>query len=90
MRRIVHRKRSKRAITLVELIVAMTLTAIFASSCVLLIMPITKIYKHANDLSRAQLVADTVVDALRTECARTCFRNGERCRDNDLQSCDVG
>lgn len=73
MRRIVHRKRSKRAITLVELIVAMTLTAIFASSCVLLIMPITKIYKHANDLSRAQLVADTVVDALRTECARTCI-----------------
>ena len=71
MRRIVRRKTSKRAITLVELIVAMTLMAMFAASCIALIYPIEKIYTHANDMSRAQLMADTVVDALRAECART-------------------
>ena len=71
MRRIKNKKWSKKAITLVELIVAMTLTAIFASSCILLILPITQIYRHVNDLSRAELLADTVVDALRTECADT-------------------
>ncbi|MBR6960505.1 MAG: hypothetical protein IKH76_08520, partial [Clostridiales bacterium] len=62
MRRIKNKKWSKKAITLVELIVAMTLTAIFASSCILLILPITQIYRHVNDLSRAELLADTVVD----------------------------
>lgn len=54
-----------------ELIVAMALTAIFAASCVLLMVPVSKIYTHVNELSRAQLVADTVVDSLRAECART-------------------
>ena len=71
MRRIGRNIRSKRAITLVELIVAMTLTAIFAGLCILLMVPITKIYTHSNDLSRAQLVADTVIDSLRSECSRT-------------------
>lgn len=71
MRRIGRNIRSKRALTLVELIVAMTLTAIFAGCCVLLMVPISKIYTHTNDLSRAQLVADSVVDALRSECSRT-------------------
>lgn len=71
MRRIVRRQSSKKAITLVELIVAMALTAIFAATCVALIYPVERIYTHTNDLSRAQLMADTVVDALRTECART-------------------
>ncbi|MBR5386327.1 MAG: prepilin-type N-terminal cleavage/methylation domain-containing protein [Clostridiales bacterium] len=71
MRRIKSRRRSKRAFTLVELIVTMTLTSIFAGSCVLLILPITKIYTHMNDLSRAQLLADTIVDELRAECANT-------------------
>lgn len=49
----------------------MTLTAIFAGSCVMLIMPITKIYTHTTNLSRAQLLADTIVDSLRAECAHT-------------------
>lgn len=71
MRRIKAHKGNKRAITLVELIVAMTLTAIFAASVVMLMFPIEKIYRHTNDLSRAQLVADTVVDALRKECTDT-------------------
>lgn len=71
MRRISKNNKSKRAITLVELIVAMTLTMIFAGCCVLLIAPISKIYTHQRDLSRAQLVADTVIDSLRSECSRT-------------------
>ena len=71
MRRIRLRKGNKRAITLVELIVAMSLTALFAASVVMLMLPIEKIYRHTNDLSRAQVVADTVVDALRKECTDT-------------------
>lgn len=71
MRRVLRHKNSKRALTLVELVVAMTLTAIFAGACVMLILPITKIYTHVNDLSRAEVLADTVVDSLRMECART-------------------
>lgn len=72
MRKIERRRFSKRAFTLVELIVSMALTSIFAASCVLLILPITQIYKHVNDLSRAQLLADTVVDSIRSECSG-CF-----------------
>ena len=71
MRRIKRQNGNKKAITLVELIVAMTLTAIFAAAVVMLMFPIENIYRHTNDLSRAQLVADTVVDALRHECADT-------------------
>ena len=63
-------RRSKKALTLVELIVAMTLTALFAASCVMLIAPVMRIYKHANDMSRAQLVADSVVDEIRAECSK--------------------
>lgn len=71
MRRLTRNKRSKRAITLVELVVAMTLTSIFAATCVMLMVPIVKIYTHEKELSRAQLVADSVVDAVRAECAKT-------------------
>lgn len=71
MKRITKKKSSKRAITLVELVVAMALTAIFAATCVMLIYPVIRIYTHVNDLSRAQVVADTVIDSIRTECART-------------------
>jgi prepilin-type N-terminal cleavage/methylation domain-containing protein len=76
MRKVERRRFSKRAFTLVELIVSMALTSIFAASCVLLILPITKIYKHVNDLSRAQLLADTVVDSIRSECSG-CFISGQ-------------
>ena len=75
MRRTVKNNRSKRAITLVELIVAMTLTAIFAAACVMLISPVTMIYTSVNDLSRAQLLADSVVDVLRSECSRTYIKD---------------
>ena len=71
MRRVRNNKFSKRALTLVELIVAMALTMLFASACVMLVVPVSRIYLHVNETSRAQLVADTVVDSLRAECART-------------------
>lgn len=71
MLRIRKKKSSKKAITLVELVVAMTLTALFAASCVMLILPIERIYIHMRDLSRAQVLSDTVVDALRRECSGT-------------------
>ncbi|SCW52540.1 prepilin-type N-terminal cleavage/methylation domain-containing protein [Ruminococcaceae bacterium YRB3002] len=64
----VQRISSKRAMTLVELVVAMALTAIFAAACVMLILPVVKIYTHSTDLARAQLLADTVANSLRSEC----------------------
>ena len=77
MRRLKAQKRSKKAITLVELITAMTLTAIFAASVVVLMAPVVRVYMHMNGLSRAQLVADSAVDALRAECARASVGSGE-------------
>ena len=64
-------RQSKKATTLVELILAMALMAIFIAACSTLIYPVMSIYTHMNSQSRAQLVADTVVDSLRAECART-------------------
>ena len=71
MKRISNTRKTRKAITLVELIVAMALTAMFATACIALILPITKIYTETNKISRSQLVADAVVDALRAECSKT-------------------
>ena len=73
MRKIRYNKRSKKGLTLVEMIVAMTLTSIFLASCVALILPIEKIYTQVDNDSRAQLLADTVVNSLRAECAGACI-----------------
>ena len=62
------RCRTKKAITLVELVVAMALTAIFAGACIALILPISKIYTYNTELARAQLVADNVAACLRSAC----------------------
>ncbi len=59
---------TKKGITLVELIVAMTLTSIFAVLCVMLINPIERTYRSTLKLARAQLLADTLVDSIRKEC----------------------
>lgn len=75
MKHIVRNKKSKIAYTLVELIVAMALTALFATACVLLILPVESIYTRSTDVSRAQLVADAVVDSLRTECSSTYIKD---------------
>ena len=62
------RYKSRKAITLIELVVAMALTAIFAVACVMLILPVSQIYTHHTELSRAQLVADNVAACLRAAC----------------------
>lgn len=59
---------SKRGTTLVELIVALSLTAIFAVVCIALINPIERVYKQTERVARAQLLADTIVDGIRKEC----------------------
>ena len=59
---------TKKGVTLVELIVAMTLMSIFAVLCVMLINPIERTYKSTVKLARAQLLADTIVDSIRKEC----------------------
>ena len=61
-------KHSKKGTTLVELVVAMTLTAIFAVACIALIQPIESIYQRTEKTVRAQLLADTIVDSIRKEC----------------------
>ena len=61
-------ERSKKGITLTELIVAMTLTSIFAVICIALINPISNLYQKTVKLSRAQLLADSIIDGIRKEC----------------------
>lgn len=80
MRRISRKRRTKIAMTMVELIVTMALTSIFAGACVTLILPIERIYMHMTDLSRAQILADTCVDAIRKECAKTYIETNEDVR----------
>ena len=63
-----HKHNSKKATTLVELVVAMVLTAIFAVACISLIYPVSMIYTHNTELARAQLVADNVASCLRAAC----------------------
>ena len=67
------RRQSKQGFTLVELIVVMSLTTIFMASCILLILPLERIYTRVNEESRAQILADTVVNSLRAECSDTCI-----------------
>ena len=70
MRKVIanRRRNSKRGTTLVELIVSLTLTAMFAVICVMLINPIERTYQRTEKTARAQLLADTIVDSVRKEC----------------------
>lgn len=61
---------TKKGLTLVELVAAMVLTAMFAGACVMLILPVSKIYTNAVDQNRVQLVTDAVVESLRSECSK--------------------
>ena len=56
MRKMKYNKRSKKGMTLVEMIVAMALTSIFLASCVVLILPVERIYTEVDNSSRAQLL----------------------------------
>ena len=62
--------RNKSGVTLVELIAAMALTALFAVACVMLILPVSRIYTSSLEKNRVQIVADSVVDSLRSECSK--------------------
>ena len=61
-------KRTRKGITLVELVVAMTMTAMVAVVCVALLNPISKMYQGTVKLSRAQLLGDAIIDSIRKEC----------------------
>ena len=69
--RVKSNTRKNAGFTLVELLVSMTLTAIFATAIVAVMPAATRIYMQIEDMSRAQVVADMVVDSLREECADT-------------------
>ena len=60
-----------KGFTLVELIVAMTLTAIFATAVVAIMPSASRVFMQIENLGRAEMVADMVVDSLREECADT-------------------
>ena len=62
-------RKSNNGYTLVELIVSMALTAILATAVASIMFPVVSIFMDMQKLSRAQMVADTVTDALRKECA---------------------
>lgn len=85
MKRKKSRKNSKIAMTLVELVVAMALTSLFAIACIMLVLPVERIYTRTTDVSRAQLLADTIVDSLRAECADA-YIEGE----GDIWICNSG
>ena len=58
---------SKKGMSLVELIVALSLMSVFAVLCVMLVNPIERTYRSTLKLARAQLLADTLVDSIRKE-----------------------
>ena len=64
-----RKKHRDKGSTLVELVVAMALTAILATAVVTVMHPAVSIFLNVQKHSRAQMVADTVADTLRAECA---------------------
>ncbi len=64
-----NKKYRDRGSTLVELVVAMALTAILATSVVTVMHPAVSIFLKVQKHTRAQMVADTIADTLRAECA---------------------
>ena len=64
-----HNRIKDGGFTLVELVVSMALTAILATAVASIMFPIVSIFMDMQKLSRSQMVADMVTDALRRECA---------------------
>lgn len=64
-----RKKHKDKGSTLVELVVSMALTAILATAVVTVMHPAVSIFLKVQKHSRAQMVADTVADTLRAECA---------------------
>ncbi len=63
------KKHRDKGSTLVELVVSMALTAILATAVVTVMHPAVTIFLKVQKHSRAQMVADTIADTLRAECA---------------------
>lgn len=59
--------RQKRGTTLVELIVSAALLGIFCVAAIALVRPCAQIFLEIQNLARAQMIADTVVEKLRGE-----------------------
>ncbi|MCR5129652.1 MAG: type II secretion system GspH family protein [Lachnospiraceae bacterium] len=64
-----YNRKKSGGFTLVELVVSMALTAILATAVASIMFPVVSIFMDMQKLSRAQMVADMVTDALRKECA---------------------
>ncbi|MCR5128064.1 MAG: type II secretion system GspH family protein [Lachnospiraceae bacterium] len=71
--------------TLVELVVSMALTAILATAVASIMFPVVSIFMDMQKLSRAQMVADMVTDALRNECAKAYVTGAADVRILELQ-----
>ncbi|MCR5598049.1 MAG: type II secretion system GspH family protein [Lachnospiraceae bacterium] len=70
-----EKKYKDRGSTLVELVVSMALTAILATAVATVMHPAISIFLKVQKMNRAQMVADTITDTLRTECAASYIRN---------------
>lgn len=71
----------RRGTTLVELVVCMMLVAIFALAAASLIRPCAEVFVRMQNLSRAQMISDTVVEYLRGELLHA---------QGTLRLCDAG
>ena len=73
--------RERRGTTLVELVVSMLLLSIFLLAATSLIRPCAEIFLRMQNLSRAQMISDTVVDYLQGELLHA---------QGTLRLCDTG
>ena len=73
--------RERRGTTLVELVVCMLLLSIFLLAATSLIRPSAEIFLRMQNLSRAQMISDTVVDYLQGELLHA---------QGTLRLCDTG
>jgi prepilin-type N-terminal cleavage/methylation domain-containing protein len=72
MKKVKHRK----GFTLVEMVVTMTLLAIFFTSVIVLLGPFTRIFYRVQELNRAQLISDTILQTIK-EQLKTAIRIDE-------------
>lgn len=68
----------KQGLTMIELIVAFAISAVFFAALVGVIAPVYRTYQRTSDTSDAQMIASNVIDAIRTTAsnAETLTTNG--------------
>lgn len=66
--------------TLIELVVALSVSAVLFASMIAVMAPVYRIYARTRERSDAQLVAGTVLDSIRATCsnARSLTADGDR------------